>query len=109
MPTIDSRAGQVAAHFDMVPDTIVDVTVQTSPGSATAASLGDVEIIAAVATAPIWYTLDGSAPTARGPRCYVIPEAPAVDTRSLLDIDGDAVVRLLTTGTATVSIQRVVG
>lgn len=60
-------------------------------------------------TAAVYYTLDGTDPAVGADQCYELPAgSPAVDTRTrgVLDSSAPTVVKLISTGSPTISVQR---
>lgn len=66
--------------------------------------LAEVEVIHVTGTAEVWYTLDGTTPTVGGAACYLLPVG-GVDRRQP-KTSGDTVVKLISSGTPTVRVQR---
>lgn len=111
MPTItvDGKATptpEVAAHVDLAAGEVTEVVFSTGPAASDPLPVLEVEVVVHSATAPVWFTLDGSTPVARGRRCYVVPAAPAADARVPSSFR-PTVVKLLSTAGAVVSVQRV--
>jgi hypothetical protein len=65
-----------------------------------------VEVINRDGAAEVWYTLDGSTPTVNGDNCYLLPATTAVDSRKPGSISGSVVVKLISSGTPSVRVQR---
>lgn len=57
-------------------------------------------------TAAVYYTLDGTTPTVGGNNCYVLPAGAACVDSRYVRTAGNTVVKLISTGTPTVSVQR---
>lgn len=55
--------------------------------------------------ASVFYTLDGSTPTVRGANCRQLPAFPSAVTKSPR-YSGSLVVKLISAGTPTISVQR---
>lgn len=114
MPTITVDAAaqptpEVAAHVDLAADVVTEVVFNTdpaTPGPLPPPAVLELEVVVHSATAPIWFTLDGSNPVARGKRCFVVPAAPASDVR-VPSTFRPTVVKLLSTAAAVVSVQQV--
>lgn len=107
--TVDGKAiptPEIAAHLDLLPNDVAEVIFSTGPAASDPLALLEVEVVVHSATAPVWFTVDGSTPVARGRRCYVVPAAPAADAR-VPSTFRPTVVKLLSTAAAVVSVQRV--
>lgn len=107
--TVSTAAGEIAAHEDLAPGVVTEVRFETAPatpGPLPSAAVLEVEVVVHSATAPVWFTLDGTAPVARGKRCFVVPAAPASDLRVPSSFR-PTVVKLLSAAAAVVSVQRV--
>lgn len=90
-------AGAIAKHdFALVASTVETVTFTDNVTA--------VEIISD-GTAKVYYTVDGSTPTVGGANCYMIPASLSVDERAMPQQGTDAV-KLISSGTPTLSIQR---
>jgi hypothetical protein len=98
MATHTVAAGEVGtAAFTLTADVVDTVTF-------TGTDANDVEVISDGAAA-IWYTLDGSTPAANGAACYYVPAVASVDSRSPRT-SGATVVKLISSGTPVVRVQR---
>lgn len=95
MPTV--AAGNVAAHnLTLVANTVTTVDF--------ADNVPAVEIISD-GTAAVYYSVDGSTPTVGGANCYMLPAGfVGIDVRRA-NVSVDSV-KLISTGTPTVSVQR---
>lgn len=116
MPTVnvnvahDAPGGpDVAAHVDLTANTVTEVVFQGASSPVrpiNSETVFEVEVIVHSSGAPVWWTTDGTDPSTRGTRSFVIPSAPASDVRRPVTFL-PTVVKLVSTAGATVSVQRV--
>jgi len=98
-----------AAHVDLKAREVTEVVFQ---GDATplrpinSETVKEVEVIAVEATAPIWWTTDGTDPEVRGARSFILPVGDRDVRRPTTFLP--TVIRLLSAEDAVVSVQRVV-
>jgi len=90
-------AGAVAKHGIVLAASTVD-TVTFSD------NVGAVQIVTD-GSAAVYYTIDGTTPTVAGANTFMIPAALSVDERSMPNFGSD-VVKLISAGTPTLSVQR---
>jgi hypothetical protein len=90
----------IGAHeIALTPNTVETVTLLWG-------GVAPIEVISDGA-ASIYYTLNGDDPTVAGDNCYVIPAGvQAVDTRAHTWSTHPTVVKLISTGSPTISVQR---
>lgn len=93
-------AGAVAQHAFALSTSTVETVTFTDNVSA-------VQIISD-GTAAVYYTTDGSTPTVGGANCYLIPAAVCVEERAMPQQGTDAI-KLISSGTPTLSVQRLNG
>lgn len=102
MPDVTVAAGKVAAHGVTLAANQVSTVSFTD-------NIRAVDVISDGA-APVYYTVDGSTPTVAGAGCYLIPAGvTGVDTRDTTNSGNTSVldvVKLISAGTPTVSVQR---
>ena len=53
-----------------------------------------------------YYTTDGSTPTVAGPNTRILPAAAAVAHVNLGSVNGDGVVKVISSGTPTLSVEK---
>lgn len=98
MATHNVAAGKLGAHAF----TLAAATVDTV---AFAEDIDEVTVISLDGAAAVYFTLDGSTPTVAGANTYVLPAAlgaAAFEPRTA----GPTVVKLISSGTPTISVQR---
>jgi hypothetical protein len=100
MATYTLNSGDIGAHAKTLAASTVDTVTFTD-------DVARVTIISD-GTSAIYYTVDGSTPTVAGGNCYLLPAgAVSADTRTPRDVAGSGtVVKLISTGVATYSVQR---
>lgn len=77
----------------------------TATSIATPVGFGQMEIVNIAGTAPVFYTTDGTTPVTTGSSTTrVIPAAGAVDIVNI-KTDGTTVIKALSSGTPTISVQ----
>ncbi len=83
-------------HVTLVADTVATVSLNVNAGR--------VEVLNRTGAAEVYFTTDSSAPTVGGNNCHVLPAA--ISALEVADeINGLAVVKLISEGTPAVSVR----
>ncbi len=83
-------------HVTLVADTVTPVQLHINAGR--------IEVLNRTGTAEVYFTTDNSAPTVGGDNCHVLPAAiSALEVPD--EINGLAVVKLISSGTPDVSVR----
>ena len=98
MPSHSITPGQVGAHA-------VTLTANTVETFTFADDLPEVTVVNHDGAAAVYFTIDGSTPTIAGPRTYVLPAVIGTATFAP-PTPGGTVVKAISTGTPTISVQR---
>lgn len=100
MPNVTIPIGKIAAHnIALTANVVTTVTIEDR-------NIATVDVISDGA-ASVFYTMDGSTPTVNGSNCYVLPAgAMGIDNRRTGNFAGAGTVSLISTGSATISVQR---
>jgi hypothetical protein len=99
MASYTVASGQVGAHGKTLVASTVDTVTFTGEDPP------DVTVISDGAAA-VFYTVDGSTPTVNGANCYLLPAGVVSSDRRLIPTAAPAVVKLISSGTPTYSVQR---
>jgi hypothetical protein len=88
-------------HGTLVGSAVDTITLLTNPAV--------VEIVNVSGATAIYYTVDGSAPTVGGVNTRVVPAAAGARDRVNISPDATGVVKLISSGTPTYSVEPVAG
>ncbi len=98
MPSHSIASNQVGAHA-------VTLTANAVETFTFADDLPEVTVVSLDGAAVVYFTIDGSTPTIAGPKTYVLPAAIGAGTFAP-PTPGGTVVKAISTGTPTISVQR---
>jgi len=113
MPTVNVNVAadppNTCAHVDLTSNVITEVRFVGTPipeRPINSETVVEVEVVVHASGAPVYFTTDGTDPSVRGTRSYVLPAAPSSDVRRPTTFL-PTVVKLVSSAAATVSVQRV--